>query len=75
MEKRREVEKNDIFQRKSKNIKEMKQREEYIKRKPELKEYLYQKNISDFQRILKLRILTENKKRRNRWKRITRERK
>ena len=63
LEERREEEKNGILQRKSKNIKEMKQKEEYIKRKPELKEYLYQKNISDFQKILKLRILTENKKR------------
>ena len=65
LEEKREEEKNVILERKSKNIKEMKQREKYIKSKPKLKEYLYQKNISDFKKKINLRILTENKKRKD----------
>ena len=65
LEKMRSEEKSEILKRKNKINEEKEKVEEYINKKLEVKEYLYQKKNSEFNRKMKKIISEENQKRKN----------
>jgi len=65
LEKMRSEEKNEILKRKNKINEEKEKVEEYINKRLEVKEYLYQKKNSEFNKKMKKIISEENQKRKN----------
>ena len=65
LEKMRSEEKSEILKRKNRINEEKEKVEEYINKRLEVKEYLYQKKNSEFNRKMKKIISEENQKRKN----------